>query len=53
MTQNANRFGALFGVVWLLLTWFLLLAHILVISTILNAWNMRRHTSRQDLASID
>ncbi len=42
LTQNANAYGAVFGVVWLLLTWFLAIAHILVISTLLNAWNLRR-----------
>jgi membrane protein len=52
LTQNANRYGALFGVVWLLLTWFLLLAHILVISTIINAWNQRRRRSRTTAAPI-
>ena len=46
LTQNSNRYGAVFGVVWLLLTWFLLLAHIIVISTMVNAWNLsRRHVN--------
>lgn len=44
LTHRSNRYGAVFGVVWLLLTWFLLLAHILVISTVLNAWYKRRRT---------
>lgn len=52
LTQNVNTYGALFGVVWLLLTWFLMIAHILVISTLINAWNLRRRRKksiRQDI----
>ena len=38
LTQNVNRYGAVFGVIWLLLTYILLMAQILVFSTMLNAW---------------
>ena len=50
LTSNSNRYGAVFGVVWLLLTWFLLLAHILVIGTILNAWHKKRIHRKTGLA---
>ena len=50
LTSNSNRYGAVFGVVWLLLTWFLLLAHILVISTIINAWHQKRLRRKTSLA---
>ncbi len=40
-TQNLNRYGAIFGVVWLLLAYFLFLAQIVVIGTMVNAAFMR------------
>jgi membrane protein len=47
LTTNLSTYGAVFGVIWLLLTWFLAIAHILVISTLINAWNFRRRRRRE------
>jgi membrane protein len=43
---QANRFGAVFGLIWLLVTWFYALAHVLLFSTYVNATHLRRRTAR-------
>jgi YihY family inner membrane protein len=44
---QANRFGAIFGLIWLLVTWFYALAHTLLFSTYVNATHMRWRRSRK------
>jgi membrane protein len=46
-SQNLNRYGAIFGVVWLLLAYFLFLAQIVVIGTMINAGFMRWRQHRK------
>ena len=46
LATNLNRYGALFGVIWLLLAYFLFLAHIMVIGTLINAGFMRWRQQR-------
>lgn len=41
LTGGGNRYGAVFGLIWLLVTWFYLLAHVLLFSTYINATYMR------------
>jgi membrane protein len=46
---GGNRYGAVFGLIWLLVTWFYLLAHVLLFSTYINATYMRhRRRSRRE-----
>ena len=42
LTERVNIYGAVFGVVWLLVTWFHALAHVLLFSTYVNATHKRR-----------
>jgi membrane protein len=46
LVGSGNRYGAVFGLIWLLVTWFYVLAHILLFSTYVNATYMR-HRARK------
>jgi membrane protein len=43
---QANRFGAVFGLIWLLVTWFYVLAHVLLFGTYVNATYQRHRRAR-------
>jgi YihY family inner membrane protein len=47
LTGGVNRFGAALGLVWLLVTWFAVLAHILLFGCYVNATHQRRRRRRR------
>jgi membrane protein len=51
MAGGVNRYGATFGLVWLLVTWFAILAHILLFGCYVNATLHRRGLRRAAIAS--
>jgi membrane protein len=46
LTGGANRFGAAFGLVWLLVTWLAAFAHLLLFGAYVNARRQRRRQGR-------
>jgi uncharacterized BrkB/YihY/UPF0761 family membrane protein len=50
---QANRFGAVFGLIWLLVTWFSALTHALLFSTYVNATHLRRRSARRESRARD
>ncbi|MEO8716098.1 MAG: YihY/virulence factor BrkB family protein [Acetobacteraceae bacterium] len=51
IAARANVYGAAFGLVWLLVTWFHALAHVLLFSTYVNATHLRRRAGRRGVQS--
>jgi YihY family inner membrane protein len=47
LTGGLNRFGAALGLMWLFVTWFAVLAHILLFGCYVNATYRRRHGTRR------
>jgi membrane protein len=48
---GVNRFGAVFGLISLLVAWFYVLAHVLLFGTYVNAANQRRRAFRRSLVA--
>lgn len=48
LVGGGNKYGAVFGLIWLLVTWFYLLAHVLLFSTYTNATYMLHRRRLQD-----
>ncbi len=47
LAGGGNRYGAVFGLIWLLVTWFYVLAHVLLFSTYVNVTCMRHRVQKR------